>query len=541
MLKDFGISLSLANLCFIKVWGRLLSKAGAYFNEFPVMFAGIILDVLLLALLFWIGITIVRQTKNAKLKTVAKSVFWLAVVTSLNGILVLLSTFLPFTFSRLFGHQGAAISGIIFSAAFLITAFHLRDKIFQFAPKALMALIPFAFVTLFQAVWHLEEPPALIAKAEAKNESSVTVTADKNAKTRILWIIFDELDQQVTFSARPSSIQLPELDKLRSESFHGENAYSPSPLTHISMPALITGKLISKVSPAGPTDMFLYYEGANQPVRWSEQPNVFQLARRSGYKTGVVGWNHPYCEILGNSLTLCKEVRENRASDISIASSMFENAKGVISTIPLLTQAVIPIVQRVELVNFLVTSGERQKYRIRYETILSNATLAATDSQLDLVMVHFPIPHPPGIYDRYKDDFSMNGSSSYIDNLELVDKTVGTLRREMEKAGIWEDTTVLISADHWWRTTMWKRGPFWSPTNAELNIDPNDHRIPFILKLANQNNGVAYQKPFNTIITKELLLALLRGDVSDKSSVTDWLNKNSTLADSPYNKEELLP
>lgn len=68
MLRDAAISLSLANLCFIKAWGKMLSGAGAYFNEFPIAYAGILLDVLVLALVFFAGITLARRTGSALLK-----------------------------------------------------------------------------------------------------------------------------------------------------------------------------------------------------------------------------------------------------------------------------------------------------------------------------------------------------------------------------------------------------------------------------------------------------------------------------------------
>ena len=61
MLRDAAISVSLANLCFIKVWGKALSGAGAYFTEFKVAYAAIMLDVLILSLLFLAGISIARR------------------------------------------------------------------------------------------------------------------------------------------------------------------------------------------------------------------------------------------------------------------------------------------------------------------------------------------------------------------------------------------------------------------------------------------------------------------------------------------------
>jgi len=104
----------------------------------------------------------------------------------------------------------------------------------------------------------------------------------------------------------------------------------------------------------------------------------------------------------------------------------------------------------------------------------------------------------------------MDGDSSYLDNLVLTDHTLGELRRAMETAGTWENTTVLITSDHWWRI----RGKA-------------DHRVPFMLKLAGQKKPVVHEPAFNTVLTHDLLLALMEGELSDPDSVTGWLNRRS--------------
>jgi hypothetical protein len=68
-----------------------------------------------------------------------------------------------------------------------------------------------------------------------------------------------------------------------------------------------------------------------------------------------------------------------------------------------------------------------------------------------------------------------------------------------------------------------------------------DHRVPFIVKLAGRREPVTYSESFNTVVTHDLILALLRGEVSGSDSVVTWLNNHRAVADSPYNRDELLP
>jgi hypothetical protein len=539
MLRDAAISLSLANLCFIKVWGKMLSGAGAYFNEFPIAYAGIIVDVLILALVFFAGIQLARRTGNALLARAAHWSLFLATLTALNGVALLSLTLSGVNPGTLVGRQAAFFTGIACTALALVVAIKWNARVVSFAPRIILALCPFVLFTFSQTVWKLTRNVAVVHAAETP--ASIDADTRKRAATRVLWIIFDEMDQHVSFAARPAGIKLPELDRLRSESVYATNAFPPAPLTYMSMPALINGRLVAKVTPTRADELMINFDGEKDAVGWSTQPNVFSTARQSGFHTGLVGWCHPYCEVIGSGLTKCEAVKEHSNEEISLPASMFSQVEALISTIPLVQQSAIPLIQRVDFINKIVTRGERLKYIARYKRVLEGALRESTDADLDLVMIHSPAPHPPGIYDSEKNDFSVESKNGYVDNLALVDRTVGDLRRAMEAAGLWDKTTVIISADHWWRTEMWSRGPFFNREDAAVAGSKMDHRVPFIVKLAGRREPVTYSESFNTVVTHDLILALLRGELSGSDSVVTWLNNHRAVADSPYNRDELLP
>ena len=540
MLRDAAISLSLGNLCFVKVWARALSGAGSYFSEFPIAYTSIILDVLLLAAIFFAGISLVRRAHRKLLTQFARSIFLLALLTVSNGILVLGLNLTGVNYSLLLGRNVAYFTGLLLTMLLLIVAVRGREQILRFAPRVLLALLPFVLVTFVQAGLRILENAGVVY-AEGKAQSSTPFTRKKPA-SRVLWIVFDELDQRLSFSGRPASVSLPELDRLRGQSVYATNAYPPAPFTYMSMPALTTGRLVAEVSPVSSLEMMIRFDGATTAVGWSTQPSVFSAARQSGYSSGLVGWSHPYCKVLGNSLAKCEEVKEKNNDEITLGASMFAQAEKLIGTIPLVLQTAIPVIQRVDLINQIVTTDEREKYTVRHKRVLEGTLKAAVDPTLDLIFVHSPVPHPPGIYDRVKGDFSVAGRLSYLDNLALVDRSLGDVRRAMEQAGIWDQTTVIISADHWWRSEMWSRGPFWTSEDAAVaSTGPMDHRIPFLLKVAGQQRQLHYDPGFNTIVTHNLVLALMRGEVSTAGEVAAWLDQHRSIADSPYNQDEVLP
>jgi hypothetical protein len=61
-----------------------------------------------------------------------------------------------------------------------------------------------------------------------------------------------------------------------------------------------------------------------------------------------------------------------------------------------------------------------------------------------------------------------------------------------------------------------------------------DHRVPFILKLAGTSAGVVYSKRFNTVITHDLLLAILHGDIRDTQDLAPWIDRHKTDPPAEY-------
>jgi hypothetical protein len=94
----------------------------------------------------------------------------------------------------------------------------------------------------------------------------------------------------------------------------------------------------------------------------------------------------------------------------------------------------------------------------------------------------------------------------------------------MERAGVWDETFVLVSSDHWWRTEIWREGRFWTEEDRALTGGLIDRRVPFILKLAERNTHFTYEPSFNTVLSHDLLLALLRGELSSAAEVAAWID-----------------
>jgi len=369
-----------------------------------------------------------------------------------------------------------------------------------------MILIPCTFLLVFESIEYLlvrrvQAEPA-VHPADGKNP------AEKFARTTL--IIFDMLDYDLLFDHKPPNMQLSEFDRLRSESLFAQKATSPNEFTIHAIPSLTTGAIVRDAEPISTDDLLLTFEGSPKKKRWKLQPTILSEARDAGMTTGWVGWYHPYCRLFSDMLTSCEwvpwlEKFLDRGSTLSgveraIAEVISEDLFG--PDPPHIVKSILKVDQNM-----------RRKYIDSYQRLLTAAKKALTDPGINFVVLHLPVPHFPTIYNRSTQQFSTE-NGDYMDNVALADRTLGELRREMEHAGLWETTNILITADHGYRLV----GP------PEWKHTPTPYHVPFFLKISGFDRHLEDDQPFNTIRIHDLLLALLEGQVATPEQAKGWLH-----------------
>jgi hypothetical protein len=324
---------------------------------------------------------------------------------------------------------------------------------------------------------------------------------------RVVWLVLEELDQRITFEARPAGLELPELDRLRRGSLYADAARPPAGTTEISMPALITGRPVVAVAPTSPNDLELTFADG-KTARWSASPNVFSRARVVGYDTALIGWHLPYPRILGSSLGVA-------AFRPSLA---YEQARGDTFSHALQNQwaSLAPPVQ------------VRRLFAQRFAEIGDLAIRTATDGRFGLVLLHLPIPDSPGIYDRATGRLTTwnftGAAGAYLDNLALADRVVGDLRRGLERARLGDRTWLVVSSARWWRASKHHDGEV-------------DHRVPFLVRPPDGGRAMHADVAFNTLATHDLVLAILRGSISDTRDAAAWLTRQPVASPRGYTRE----
>jgi hypothetical protein len=549
MLRDLVIALSLANLCFINAWRSLLNPASNFYYYHrkilppTVEYVALICAVLLLGFVIFFGITLIRRYENETVQRWARIAFVLMLSLPLYGLLTQLDSNLGRRLLRAVVTDEAVVRRLLASIPLTVCFFILLIALLKVrrAVKVAIALIlilaPFVVLTFSMGV------AAAMRYRNVGDPPSPALSERNRPGPRVLWMVFDELDFRVPFLQRPGTVKLPELDRLSSESLFASNAYPPGGETLLSIPALISGRLISEANRTGPEDLMIKFGDGTEPVSWRTQPNVFARARAEGFNTALFGWYHPYCRILGENINRCDwqggVPAAQALADLTGAESVpqgWQSLSHYISlhfktaayTIPL---AIFVFPQRLD-----VGDLERRKQVADLDSIYRNTVQAAANPAIDLLLVHWTIPHPPNIYDRSTDQISVAKNHSYLDNLELLDRTFGDLRREMESKGAWDNTAVVVTSDHWWRP-VWRQHKTWTAEDEAIGGNTFDRRVPFILRMPGAGNTrVVFDKEFNTVLTQELLLAILRGEVSDTEAAAAWLEKNRSIGRSPYDE-----
>ncbi len=366
-----------------------------------------------------------------------------------------------------------------------------------------LALIasPLAVLALGHALWMFLE---VAAGPDWRRVDPAPVNWTPPSLRRVVWLVLEELDQRIVFEARPTGLELPELDRLRRESLYADAARPPAGTPEVSMPALITGGPVVAVAPVSPNDLELTFRDGEK-ARWSAYPNVFSRARALGYDTAVIGWHLPYPRVLGRSLG----VADWRPSDAH------EQARGDTVGQTLLSQ----------WASLAPPANVRRLVSQRFAELADLAIRTAANDRFGLVLLHLPVPRPPGIWDPATGRLTTwnftGAGGGYLDNLALADLVIAELRRGLKRARLDDRTWLIVSADRWWRASNRYDGQV-------------DHRVPFLVRPPDGGRATHVDAAFNTLATHDLVLAILRGSIQDSDDAAAWLARNPAAPPRAY-------
>ena len=492
-IKDGIVALSLANLCFANAWFTILYDTDkGYFNKLPIRTSStlaLLINIFWLAATVWLALRVWRRFQNRLLHFALHMAFLVLLLIPADFVRHQIFHISDYQIMVFFQRPVVMFCSVVLLA--LVVWQHRR--VVRGAGVLVVILSPLALLTLAKigvlllGVMHLKQSayePVLPPPAPVRE-----------GQPRVLWIIFDCMDYRVAFENRPDGVQLPEFDRLRGESLFCVNACSPHSSTISSMPALISGQRISGVGIANASDLNVRVADTGADTTWQKLPSVFAEARALGANTALVGWYHPYERVLGKGLNYCAWY----------PFPMFEPGRAkTIATAIGREIGCIPWSWHIRRIYIGVCRDS-----------LRESLSLVTNTVYGLTLLHLPPPHTPGIYLPEKDQFTfwgMSRTAGYLRNLALADQELGQMRRAMETSGQWDKTWLIISADH----SLGASGLFGSL----------DTRVPFIVKPPGANESITYSPKINTILTHDLIVAILHGEITSQRELVSWLDEH---------------
>lgn len=519
-LRRVILSYSIASLCFIYIWTRVLAFAGGkdytYFGKYipsvSVVWA-LVADISLLAAVLFFAFRL-RDARQRVARGIGTALLVLLSGYALYDLLSCLLMYLQMWISP----KIELVIYIATAALLLAVLLSGRRRAESLSTTFFLLLSPLFPLLLLNALWmyHTSDLGRLGGGAAAGMLSTASHS------NRAIWIIFDELDEKLLFDKRAPRLHLTEFDWLREHSLFGDHVTTPNGDTLPSMPSLIMGRTIVDDVRTQTANLRFQFAGCSQWLDFKSHANVFSRARAAGFNTAISGWNHPYCRVIGADLSDCAWESNMQTMNValrSLSSARFYQkaaylAKWQARRVPDWVAdkwGISPLPQGFR--------GYRDMMTFTTEFVWRNGLRMLKNPKLNLVLLHLPPPHPPGFWDSSRHTYT-SGDSGYIDNLDLADELMGQIRRTLEQTGDWDRSTIVVSADHSYRPN----------DDREVELIMHGKRqpyVPYFVKLPFQHQGIRYERPLNSVITGDLLLDVLKGDVRTPEDAVKWLDAHA--------------
>jgi hypothetical protein len=327
---------------------------------------------------------------------------------------------------------------------------------------------------------------------------------------RIVWVLLDELSYDQTFEHRQPDLALPNLDALSKTSMVFSAVQPVGTMTEELLPALLLGKPVAELRTPY-TGLPSYRSKDGGPwERFNQHDTIFGDAHSLGWPSGLVGWYNPYCRLLPDVLSRCfwqySDANRTGLSRFFLSTNTTAQNLAVIFPSPLIYR----------LFHFPLPDASPPRIR-DYEDTMRHSVDLLRDPRIRFAFVHLPVPHPPGIYDRARQTMRQGGS--YIDNLALADRSLGTLWNCIQSTPGAKNTTFIVSSDHSWRTYLWKPMGMWTPEDERATGGRFDPRPVLMVHLPGSTTAQTIARPTSELFVHTMLEAMLRNQIHSDADI----------------------
>jgi hypothetical protein len=330
---------------------------------------------------------------------------------------------------------------------------------------------------------------------------------DAGSHRRIVWILMDELSQDMVFDHPLPGASYPNLAHLRASSVVLDQIAPVGASTDRIIPSLLQGTLLDSVRTDSEGNLLVHSVATGKWSPYDAGNSLFSQARDGGWNPGVAGWYNPYCRIFHSVLTSC-------SWRPGIQSLLPLQMMGASQSRPAWQNALV--LPAFFVSRFWSVRGPSENLRQDnlddFKTVLERSKRLVANDKIHFVYLHLPVPHPPGLYDRRTHQLCACGN--YIDNLTLADDTLAVLLHSIDASPSAGQTTVILSSDHSWRPEQWRTEPFWTEEEDRIAQHFSDARPVFLVRFPGQQQQVDVTAPVPELAEHDLIAGMLDGKIS---------------------------
>jgi hypothetical protein len=286
--------------------------------------------------------------------------------------------------------------------------------------------------------------------------------------------LFDELSYRFVYRHEQLRSDLPYLRRLSEAATNYHAAMAPNDRTITSLPGLLASRDFLDVTVVEDGIFESRPTGDQVPLDLNGPNGLFRRAKANGLRTEMVGYYLPYCRLLAGVADACVSYSWYNYSTAADGFSPFN---------PILTNIVLwPYQPPFGLLKVPALSSLQRRI-VELTTAAAVADLQVGSPRFRFV--HFSVPHHPFVFDRQgyhpAADPMLKNAENHKRQLEYVDTLVGRLVDQLQQAGVFESSTVVVMSDHEYR---------WPPL-----AKPDSMHIPLIVKHPGQRTREDVSEP----------------------------------------------
>lgn len=503
-LQDFIASLPLSIIIVCGPWLNNLAgyNSNLHTDTLRLFVLTLVVTIFIFSFLYYFLLQKTLYSKNKILRFVTYFIFFLSFAFFFRAFIKIISFEM-----KPWIYISVSLAILILIASLIVLSLKNSKKVIKITTGFFIVFFPFSLLILAKISTGIFYIPK-------------TAFAFENTKPKVIWVIFDEWDQYLTFEKREKNIYLPQIDDFKEKYFSASNVYQVANITPLSLSSYTTGVASKDFKITGHNKIKLDF--FNKPSSfWGSDISIFSKLFSKKINSSIVGWFLPYDRIFDKHLIKKKYYLNKKMSYKAIKQTYIDLVLFyILRPINKLTfQKITPLKNQIIKI-------VRKKGSQLYKEIYASTKAVLLDPEINFCFLHFPIPHPPVIFDRNTKKISTK-VNSYSDQLMLVDKTIADIKDILIDANLWDSSTLILTSDHWFRPNDWITFPeiiTISEKDKKMAKKRTKPLVPLLIKMPYQKQKISYNKAFNAIALHNLVIDIFDNKVSNEIELKNWLD-----------------